>query len=145
VSASIADPSIAVEEVRDELLRTIGEGLRAHNIAHGGAPAQPDEFIVTLRSGDGGLIGGITCDLYLGGLLIEWAWIEETRRGQGYGSRLLAAAERHGQERGASFAHLDTFTFQARGFYERHGYEVFGVLPYPGGIERFYMRKALAD
>lgn len=41
--------------------------------------------------------------------------------------------------------YLDTFDFQARPFYERHGYEVFGTLDdYPPGHSRFFLRKDLA-
>jgi ribosomal protein S18 acetylase RimI-like enzyme len=57
---------------------------------------------------------------------------------------LLERAEAEGRARGAVMAHLDTFTFQARGFYERCGYIVFGVLPYTNGVERYYMRKTLS-
>lgn len=143
--ANQSAPVVAIEPAQEDVLRAIGEGLRSHNIAHGGAPVRPDEFVVTLRDTAGTLIGGMTCDLYLGGMLIEWAWIAEAHRGAGHGRALLAAAEAHGIERGASFAHLDTFTFQARGFYESCGYEVFGTLPYPGGVERYYMRKTLTS
>lgn len=56
---------------------------------------------------------------------------------------MLALAEEEALRRGAALAHLDTFDFQARGFYERAGYEVFGTLDYPTGVRRFYMCKAL--
>jgi hypothetical protein len=40
---------------------------------------------------------------------------------------------------------LDTFSFQARGFYERHGYEVFGTLDeFPAPHQRFFLRKRFA-
>ena len=134
---------VSVEDAAEETLIGIGEGLRAHNIMFGGAPSSPDTFVVTLRDENQALVGGITCDLYLGGLLIEWAWIADQHRGKGFGQRLLAAAEAHAIGKGAQMAHLDTFTFQARGFYERCGYKVFGVLAYPDNIERFYMAKQL--
>jgi hypothetical protein len=39
---------------------------------------------------------------------------------------------------------LDTFDFQARGFYERNGYELFGTLDdCPPGHKRYYLKKAL--
>ena len=39
---------------------------------------------------------------------------------------------------------LDTFEFQARGFYERLGYICFGQLhDYPPGFARYFMKKAL--
>jgi ribosomal protein S18 acetylase RimI-like enzyme len=134
---------IAIEPPDESVMRTIGEGLRAHNIRAGGAPLRPEDFVVALRDDKNVLIGGITCDLYLGGLLIEWVWVDGPHRGVGHGRRLLEAAEAEGRKRGASFAHLDTFTFQAQGFYERCGYRVFGTLDYPDGLRRFYMRKAL--
>jgi hypothetical protein len=39
---------------------------------------------------------------------------------------------------------LDTFEFQARGFYEHQGYTCFADLPdYPPGFSRFFMKKSL--
>jgi hypothetical protein len=47
-------------------------------------------------------------------------------------------------QRGCHNAWLDTFEFQARGFYESLGYECFGELPdYPKGHARYFMKKAL--
>lgn len=132
---------IAIEPAEDVLLHAIGDGLRAYNIEAGGAPPKPEMFVVTLRDASGALLGGVTCDLYLGGLLIEWAWIDADHRGQGHGRAMVEAAEAEGARRGAAFAHLDTFSFQARGFYESCGYQIFGELDYPGGIVRFYMQK----
>ena len=41
-------------------------------------------------------------------------------------------------------AWLDTYDFQARPFYERHGYAVFGELDgFPNGHRRWFMRKRL--
>jgi iron complex outermembrane receptor protein len=49
-----------------------------------------------------------------------------------------------GRKRGCHSAYLDTFSFQAKPFYERCGYEVFGVLEdFPKGHQRFFMRKSL--
>lgn len=39
---------------------------------------------------------------------------------------------------------LDTYEFQARPFYERRGYVVFGVLEgYPANTRTYYLQKAL--
>ena len=56
----------------------------------------------------------------------------------------MQLAEREAVSRGCHGAWLDTFEFQARGFYERIGYECFGELPgYPRGFSRFFMKKIL--
>ena len=65
-------------------------------------------------------------------------------RGQGLGTRLLAAAEAAARGRGCHDVWLDTFSFQALPFYEQHGYVVFGTLEnYPTGHERYFVRKSL--
>ena len=58
----------------------------------------------------------------------------------------MKQAEALALARGCDAIFLDTFDFQAPGFYEKLGFEVFGVLPdYPRGHKRFYMVKQLAQ
>ena len=64
-------------------------------------------------------------------------------RGRGVGRELLDRAEVRTRERGCHSAWLDTFSFQARGFYEKLGYGEFGRLDYPPGHDRHFMRKRL--
>jgi hypothetical protein len=46
--------------------------------------------------------------------------------------------------RGCVGVWLDTFSFQARGFYEKLGYRVFGeVADYPPGHTRHFLKKSL--
>jgi GNAT superfamily N-acetyltransferase len=72
--------------------------------------------------------------------------VAEPPRGHGYGERLLQAAEKEARTHGCRGVFLSTFSFQARPFYERFGYEVFGELPdYPTGHAYYFMKKALPD
>jgi GNAT superfamily N-acetyltransferase len=64
-------------------------------------------------------------------------------RGRGVGRELMAQAEARAVERGCHAAWLDTFSFQARGFYEKLGYEEFGTLDYPPIHKRYFMKKLL--
>jgi hypothetical protein len=58
----------------------------------------------------------------------------------------MTLAEAEAVQRGCRAVALDTFSFQARGFYERLGYSVFGVLnDCPPGHSRFYLTKRLRD
>jgi len=48
--------------------------------------------------------------------------------------------------RGCSGAWLDAFSFQARGFYEKLGYAVFGSIEdYPPGHSRFFLKKTFLE
>ena len=55
----------------------------------------------------------------------------------------MAQAEARAIARDCHSAWLDTFSFQARGFYEKLGYEEFGRLDYPPMHKRHFMRKLL--
>ncbi|HEV3311747.1 MAG TPA: GNAT family N-acetyltransferase, partial [Chloroflexota bacterium] len=72
----------------------------------------------------GGALGNIWGDWYF----LDVLWVDRPLRGQDNGQRMLAAAEQHAIERGCTGAHLDTASFQARPFYEKLGYTVFGTL-----------------
>ena len=65
-------------------------------------------------------------------------------RRQGLGKELLRRAEDEARACGCVGAHLDTFSFQARGLYEKQGYAAFGALPdCPPGHARFFLSKRL--
>lgn len=59
---------------------------------------------------------------------VEILWVDEAHRHQGLGAELLAYVEAQTKEKGGRMIYLDTYSFQARGFYEKQGYTVFGAL-----------------
>ena len=70
--------------------------------------------------------------------------VDERARGQGIGTQLLTAAEDLARSRGCIGASLDTFEYQARPFYEKLGYKLFGTLDgFPPGSRQFYLSKPL--
>jgi GNAT superfamily N-acetyltransferase len=77
-------------------------------------------------------------------LHVDVLYLPELLRGTGLGRSLIQQAEAEAIERGCHGVWLDTFSFQARGFYERLGYTVFGSIEnYPPGESRFFLKKAL--
>lgn len=57
---------------------------------------------------------------------------------------MLADDEGAARQRGCKYAFVDTFSFQAPAFYEKHGYrEVFTLEDYPYTEKRHYYTKAL--
>ncbi len=101
---------------------------------------------ISVREENDNLIGGLVGVTGWGWLYVSVLIIDEGYRGQGLGTRLLMAAEQEALRRGCADSCLTTFTFQARPFYERHGYEIFGELDaYPRNEKLFFMRKRLVS
>jgi len=96
------------------------------------------------RDQQGKIVGGIYGFTDRGWLRIEVLVVKDGWRGQGLGTRLLAAAEAEARARGCHAVWLDTFSFQAGPFYEKSGYIVFGTLEnYPAEHSRYFVRKSL--
>ena len=96
------------------------------------------------RDESGAVQGGLTGSSCYDWLFVKWLWVAEPFRSQGIGSRLLARAEEVARERNIGAVYLDTFTFQAPGFYEKHGYREFGRLDDPvHGHARIWLAKRL--
>lgn len=71
-------------------------------------------------------------------------WVAEPLRGKGHGRKLLEAAEDEARSQGCRGVFLTTFSFQARPFYERFGYEAIADIPdYPVGHTYHVLKKAL--
>lgn len=99
---------------------------------------------VVLNSEDGGMQAGASARTFGNWLLIDYLWVDESLRGQRIGSRLLEQLEAKAIERGCIYALLDTLDFQARPFYERHGYRVEWVQQaYPRSGSKYFMTKCL--
>jgi GNAT superfamily N-acetyltransferase len=99
---------------------------------------------VFARGNDGSIIGGLSGMTYWQYLEVSYLWVGEEHRGSGHASRIMAAAEAEAIRRGCKHAVVDTFSFQALGFYLRLGYLEFGRLSgFSGEHERHYLHKAL--
>jgi len=121
----------------------IGGGISEFNTQQAGDDNGKNLCFV-LRGPDDAVVGGIIGATHWNWLYINLMWIREDVRGQGYGGQLLALAEGEGRKRGAKHAYLDTFSFQAPGFYKKYGYQVFGELTdFPGEHQRYYLKKDL--
>ena len=140
----MADPSIRVSvepraDARD--VETVQAGLRAFNVAVIGDPDERPVHIFLRGDGDT-VLGGLLGHIKWRWLYVAKLWVHESLRGRHYGSALLEAAEQMARDHGCLGASLDTFEYQARPFYERHGYSVFGTLEnFPPGYRQFHLAK----
>ena len=128
-----------------ELAAVLDAGLDEYNFAATGTTkADQDRFSVTVVDGDGAVVGGLTAWTWAGLCGIDMLWVREDARKDGWGSRILLAAEEEARRRGCDRVAVSSFTFQAPGFYQRHGYVETGrTLGIPGGAEDVHMFKRL--
>ncbi|HEX8551979.1 MAG TPA: GNAT family N-acetyltransferase [Abditibacteriaceae bacterium] len=126
-------------------VRALVDGLVQFNASRAEAENwQSLNLLLRDQHTDAAVQGGLLGYTHWGWLFVSHLWIAEPLRGQGYGRSLLDKAEEEALARGCRYAHLDTFDFQARDFYAKLGYMVFGQLhDYPAGHTRFFLQKAL--
>ncbi len=91
------------------------------------SPAQAETIITKnyVIKDNSKVIAGINAIIYHQALYVDVLFVDEEYRGQDLGSELLNKVENEAKAIGATLAHLDTFDFQAKDFYIKHGYEVF--------------------
>ena len=137
-------PHIVVPETPDRADRDI---ILARLIECEAATAGPPEIkslAVLLKDEAQRTIGGLWGTTVFRWLVVEYVLVPEDVRGTGLGTELMRRAEAIARERNCIGIWLDTYSFQARAFYERFGFTVFGaVTDHPPGHQRLFMKKAL--
>jgi GNAT superfamily N-acetyltransferase len=141
-----AKPEITIESCEKEDLKTITNGINDYNLSKVKALADvwtPLEFVA--KDADGNVLGGILAGIgYWNGLEINILWVQEVHRNLGIGTQLLQHTEKIARKKGAVISMLDTFDFQAEGFYLKMGYQPIGEIPnFPEGHKRIYFSKKL--
>jgi GNAT superfamily N-acetyltransferase len=140
-----APGGFVVTDAPDNLLKTvIDDGLKAYNLEQAGyADGRP--LAIAIRDpATGKPIGGMLGRTSLGVLFVDLVFLPKDMRGQDLGSRMLSAMESEGKRRGCKSGVLFTISFQAPGFYEKHGWREFGRIPCePPGTSRVFMTKTL--
>lgn len=139
------DYSLALTDIADDAVhQAILTPLRAYNASKAGA-SKKLPLVVTVLDTAGSVVGGLWGSTSYEWLFTELLVVPETLRGRGIGRQLMTMAHEEAVARGCRGAWLDTFEFQARGFYEGLGYRVFGEIPqYPPGHSRFFLSKDFA-
>ena len=124
--------------VRRHVIKELQKHIRG---AVGRIDSKP--LAITIRE-RGQIVGGLVARMFLGWLFVELLWVSDQRRQKGLGRSLMQKAESEARKRGIRNVYLDTFSFQAPGFYKKLGYREFGRLnDFPAGHTRHWMTKAL--
>ncbi|NVZ71805.1 GNAT family N-acetyltransferase [Pseudomonas costantinii] len=118
--------------------------LRAYNLSHTGEMAFENVGILLRDPITQEVVGGLYGQISYGWLFIELLSVPDSMRTQGAGTRLMRAAEEVARQRGCVGIWLDTFSFQAPGFYRKLGFsEVGHIADYPPGHQRYFFQKHL--
>jgi len=144
-AAGLDSPRIFVGEADADLDQRLSDELDKVNAAATPGVAPARELTVRVVDAEGELVAGISGWTWGVAAGIGMTWVREDARGTGVGSELLDAFEDEARGRGCDHVFTTSFTFQAPGFYERHGYrELFRWedLPMPGAAD-VHLRKDL--
>jgi len=124
-------------------LKIITDGLTEHATTATDKPSfQP--IACFARNERNEIVGGIQGYINWNWLNVFLLWVSDKIRGQGLGKKLMDQIETKAKEKGCKLAHVVTYSFQAKPFYESLGYEVFATLEdYPPGHQKFFLKKKL--
>ncbi|KJY84477.1 histone acetyltransferase [Vibrio galatheae] len=122
----------------------IYNGLKTFNMKH-----FPDQDVQSLacyiEDEDGNFAGGLTGEIFTNTLFVEFLWVNENERNSGIGSVLMARLEEEAREFGVTDLYLDTYSFQAPGFYAKLGFtEVGRYSGFPTqGVDKIFLQKSI--
>jgi len=138
ITLTLDPDAAAIEAIRAPLV--------ANNVRAAGRPTGYQPMALHIRDATGAPVGGLFGCAVFDWLFVDLLYVPEALRGAGIGSELIARAEAFARQRGLVGVWLDTYSFQARGFYEKLGYAVFGSIgDHPKGGSRYFLMKRLAQ
>ncbi len=133
---------LAVEKDPDPAdVRFLEERLYAYNVEQTGVD-DGQWLAIFVRDAQQTIQAGVEGWTWCGSCYLRTVWVHKDRRGRGLGTQLLQAAEREARARGCQQIVLASFSFQAPQFYQKLGYEVWGILEdHPRGYQHVCLRK----
>ncbi len=103
----------------------------------------PKHISIYLKDENQKIVGGVLIWIHIESIYIPTVWVDESLRQQGYGKKLLQAAESEGVKRGCKYVTLSA-NFESATFYTKHGYYVIGEIKnYIFNHTKTYFRKSL--
>lgn len=118
------------------------QSLWSHNSGYEEVDIRP--LRITMKKETGDITGGLIARTWWGGLEVQYLWVNENYRKQGFGSQLMQTAEQEAIKRECHMAYVDTFSFQALEFYRKLGYSEYGSLSgFAHKFHRYYLSKKI--
>ena len=134
---------VRLENIDSQKSQIIGDLIRSYNLSKREV-AESEPLNLYVEDEHGEIMAGLVAETFGNWLEIEYLFVKDDLRGQGIGSQLLQQAESEAKKRNCRFAFVNTYQFQAPGFYQKQGYkEVFTLKDYPYTGQRQYYQKDL--
>lgn len=133
-----------IQEDRDFIRQKVIE----HNAASLPESVKHPMDLVSFMAKDekGEIIGGITATGFWQHLHIDFLWVDPAARGQRIAEQLMQQLEGYARRKNYRLMVVDTFSFQAPGFYIKQGFQEFGAVKnHPKGQSQHYFEKRLTD
>lgn len=131
--------SIDLEQNEARLISLLSENQEAEK----NIPAEKNTTFSLALYDDDRYIGGITANKWMNATHVSLLAINAAYRGQGYGTALLEKAEAFAKDSGSKLITIHTQDYQAKSFYEKFGYHVFGQLadtPFKGTTKYYFVK-----
>jgi len=120
------------------------EGLGSNILSKLGNVELGRTIQIFLRNRENEVVGGVVGSIFGGWMYVSLLWVKESLRNRGNGTKLLKMIENEAVKLGCKYAHLDTYSFEAKPFYEKNGYALFATLEnYPEGHSKHFLKKNL--
>jgi ribosomal protein S18 acetylase RimI-like enzyme len=125
-------------------LKLVDDGIGDYNDAAEPRLGDVRHLSCFARDANGRAVAGAVGRTWGANAELQQIWLPEAIRDRGLGRTLLQAFEEAARKRGCELLYLETWTFQARGFYEKCGYRVaLEIDGYASGLSKFTMTKRL--
>lgn len=133
------------EDKSEDAQKILGDGLGGYVKEQVGELLKKHPGVrikLVIRNDNDQVFGGFNGFTALGTLHIEQIWVDERFRGQGYGRQLMMRAEKIAKENGSLSGLTWVLSFQSPEFFQKCGYEVFGISDgYPDPVKEYYFQK----
>jgi ribosomal protein S18 acetylase RimI-like enzyme len=117
--------------------------LYRYNIQY--SPLNQKDFTVHAKL-DNHIVGVAMGESKFDWMILQYLAVKNEYRGLGLGKKLLKEVIELAMNRKCNGIHLDTFEFQAKNFYAKFGFVVYGEIEdHPSGYKRYFMKLQLAS
>ncbi|BBN82351.1 N-acetyltransferase [Pseudoalteromonas sp. A25] len=101
------------------------------------------QCVITVQDENNKIIGGLQACVIWSYCILELLWLDDEIRGRGIGTKLMLQLEAFAKKHDLYQIRTETLDFQAKPFYEKLGYRVYGELENtpPGHISYFLVKQ----